>query len=364
MVALILRSPLLGRAIFVASIIYCVLQLGVFVPRNWARQDRERDVVNYHIAARAVLEHRPLYQIPTAFGPDQTLFVYIYAPPYAALIAPLGRLPFPTFARLWSVLLLLGFWGYAWCLACLYRAGARQTLRQWLCAALAVGLCYGSWRALALGEVDPMLWLLFGLGLVAMPSRAQGSSTAWIVGAAWAAAAMTKLFFAWPLLAALCLLGPSARRQVMAGGAAVVLPALLIGYARCGGEAFASWLREVLPALGQGTFNGDNFSLSMAALRLARAVGWEYSGGPLPEAARLWLSAATAGGPMLMFWFSRRHSPTVRCAWVGAAAALCAPTCWSSYLPILLAPGALWLGAQPDASVPTPQELSIEPRTG
>ena len=322
----IASSPILGRALTLLAILHCAFHLAVFFPRNWSRADRERDVVNYYIGARAALEGHKLYHPPSNFGPDSTHFHYIYLPPFAALVSPLGHLDFPTFARAWSVLLWAGFWIYAWCLAVL-AVGPRARWRHVLIAGLAIGVLRGSIESLALGQIDSVLWALFGLGLVGI---APGVSLA--LGAA------TKMFLGWPLLVTIRNEG----KGVLAQAVATSLALFVLGGLVCGFDSYRAWSREIAPMLEQGTFNPSNYSLSMAGLRLARVAGWNYEGGPLGVWPRLWLSAMSFAGSTAMWWATRRCRPAMQSALVGVAAVACAPTCWSTYLPLALAPVALW----------------------
>jgi hypothetical protein len=161
-------------------------------------------------------------------------------------------------------------------------------------------------------------------------------------GALLSVSMLVKVYGVWPLLVAI-----SRDRRLIIPAIMVSLAALGLGIGMCGVDSYTMWATAVLPVAGQGTFDSDNWSLSMGVLRLARWLGWEYTTGPLPQIARGWLSLAAVSGPALTWWWLRVRRPNTssewQIAWVGTAAALCAPLCWSSYLPLLLAPLALML---------------------
>ena len=287
-----------------------------------------RDMVLYYQAARAVNAGTPLYTPRPNYGPDSKPFEYLYPPPFAAAIAPLGRLEWPTFATLWRVGLMLAFVGYALCLTAL---SGRRDLWTWLIWLAILGQFWGTFRSLTLGQIDPVLWFLGAFGVwgaaATTPATRAGS------GVALGAASLVKIYGVWPLLA----VGKGENRQQIWGGAgAVAALGLALGAWKCGLESYAQWAHAVLPVAGQGTFNPDNFSFSMGVLRVAQWLGWHYAGGPLVGLPKLWLSFAAVAGPLLTLLLSRRLSVRWRVALVSCAAAWCAPLCWSTYLPLAL----------------------------
>ena len=329
-----LRSLLLwsGRA----AAIYLVFQWVTHsVVPTFNRTDTRRDMVLYYRAARAVNVGASLYTPRPNYGPDSKPFEYLYPPPFAAAIAPLGRLNWLTFARLWTVGLIVAFVGYALCLSALSGRGGFWWFLGWLAV---LRLCPGTTRAMSLGQIDPALWLLSGLGVwaIALPSSAGRA----VGGTALGAVSLVKIYAAWPLFA----VGKSeARAQIWGTALLVGALGLALGAWRCGLDAYPQWAHAVLPVAGQGTFNPDNFSFSMGVLRAARVVGWDYGGGPLTGLPKLWLSVAAIAGPLGALWGSRRLDLRWRVALITCVAAWCAPLCWSTYLPLALLPLALGL---------------------
>ena len=296
----------------------------------WALRDTRRDMVLYYQAARAVDAGAPLYTPRPNYGPDSKPFEYLYPPPFAAFIAPLGRTSWPTFVSLWRAGLLLSFVGYALCLSAL--CGRRDV---WMCALWLgiLGLWPGTFRALALGQIDPLLWLLGGLSV--WGARAATGTERWknrSCGVALGASSLVKIYGVWPLLT----IGREARARVWATAALVLALGLAWGVGRCGLDSYAQWARAVLPVAGQGTFNPDNYSFSMGVLRAARALGWNYAGGPLTGWPKAWLSCAAIAGPLSALLAVRKLEVRWRVALVSCAAAWCAPLCWSTYLPLAL----------------------------
>lgn len=323
-------------ALRATALIHLAVQLLVFLPRHWQREDTQRDVNYIYTAAHRVHTGQPLYRpwpeygphVHTTMGPPYTFDRHPYPPFLATFLAPLAELPFTTFARLWYLPLLAAFWVYAWSLArlSLHRVDAWTVL----IAGQVLTLFPGTYRALSLGQIDPILWALFGVALAVPALRGFGFATS----------AAVKLYAGWPLLFAIRREG----KQVLLPAFAVFVVCYLVAGLTLGFDILFVWARTMLPVVSQGTFNADNVSISFAGLRLAREFGWEYVPGPLPGAARLYLTTVGIAAPLLTGWFTRKRSANVQYAFVGCAAILFAPLCWSSYLPLLLVAVAAWIG--------------------
>ena len=322
--------------VLVVAVAHLATQLFVFLPNHWRRIDIYRDVTYLYSAAERVRTGEPLYwpwpeygpHVHTDMGPPYPFERHPYPPALASILAPATALPFATFARLWYILLLGSFWVYAWCLARL--AGGRADAWSVLIAGTLLALFPGTYRALSLGQIDPVLWALFGMALVTPALR----------GAALATSAAVKLYAGWPLLFAMRREG----RRVGLPALAVLAAGFLISGLTLGFQAFVTWATTMLPVVSQGTFNADNVSLSFAGLRLARTLGWDYAPGPLPPAARIYLTTVGIAAPLIVGWLTRRTRPALQYACVGCAAVVFAPLCWTSYLPLLLVLPAVWIG--------------------
>lgn len=323
----IARSRLLGKALFLLAIFHLVVQIAVVAPRELVRTDHDRDMPVYYQAAQAINENRPIYHLQPDYGPGHfPQSLYIYPPPFAAVIAPLGKLSFLQFNQIWFCLILLSFWLFAYCLAILAGNGSWRGVLIW---GLIAGLFPGTYTAIGLGQVDPMLWALFAAGLAGLARSS-----------VWALASLIKIFYAWPLLADTAGVIHQGDVKVLLrkfAPAVIILGALILyGGCVCGWQSYVIWIRDVLPTLSQGNFKHDNVSLSFAVLRAARALGWNYAGGPLTWLPHLWLSAASIGAPLLAWWFLRRYDTQIKYASMMSASVLFAPVCWTCYLPLLL----------------------------
>lgn len=252
-----------------------------------------------------------------------------YPPFIGAAISVLPPLAMSTWIHLWWVVAVGAFWGYAGVLAALAgQVGWRSTF-SW---ALVLMLLPGTWRAVALGNVDPLLWLGVGLALLVPALR----------GVALAAVALVKPYAMWPLAVAVVREGRSVAISALTLiGMATAGTAIVMGPARLA-DSLLAWVRYVPPLVGQGTWLGWNVSLPFLPLRLLRALGWlGHTSGPLPSAARLWLALASVAGPTATVWVARHEKPLMQYSMVMAAAVLCSPLAWASYLPFALAPIAL-----------------------
>lgn len=359
------RSPgssarwVLARVVLVGSALHLAVQLAHQAPLLWDEAATRQDVANYYHTVQRAARGDPLYRPWPEYGPHFATDEHPYPhdrhpyPPFlTAALTPLAGLGPLEFGRAWYVVLFAAFWVYAAALARL--ATGRVTAVGVVVAGGALGFTPGAWTALQVANVEPVLWALFGAAL-AFPA---------LRGFGLAASAMVKVYAAWPLLLAVRLEG----WRVLRSAAAAVALGTLAGCLALGPAVFftsiADWARHMLPVIGQGSWrvdtahNGINVSLSLAVLRLARRLGWEYVAGPLPGWARLYLTVVGIAAPLLAMWWTRRLEPALRYALVTVAAVAFAPLCWTTYLPLLLAPLALWIRRTNREREGAPQMLS------
>ncbi|HEX2189805.1 MAG TPA: glycosyltransferase 87 family protein [Longimicrobiaceae bacterium] len=337
------RGRVLLGALVLAAGLYLALLCRDLVPALWLRADRRDDLQRYFVVARRALLGLQLYWPWPDYGPHFATLGHPYPqerfpyPPFLpAALAPLARLPLLAFARAWFVVLYAGLLVYAASLARL--ATGRISPAGVVVAAAVVAALPGAQLAFMVGNVEPVLWALFGAALAFPAAR----------GPAFAASAMVKLYAAWPLAVAVSREGwRVARGAALAVAVGLAVGCVSLGPARFLG-AFLDWARYMLPVVGQGTFatdpvyGGTNLSLSFGVLRLARELGWEYRPGPLPVWARLYLTAVGVAAPLLAARTTRRmREPALRYGLVTVAAVVFAPLCWATYLPLLLAPLAV-----------------------
>jgi hypothetical protein len=352
------RSARRPRLLLAALAVIPALHLLVLVPELWRGAEETRDVVAYLMAAERVRAGELLYQAvppgPHVVGGGAP---YLYPPVLAAMTAlvPLSGAALVRFALLAGV---LAFWVYA---ACLDRVASRGRNSAWGTllwgALLTAGVA--PLGALWVGQVDVLIWALFGIALAFPAARGFG----------FAAAAFTKPFAVWPLGLALW----RERRPVVVGAVAAIALAAALSASAMGplrlAQASVQWLTDVYPALAQGQFGylvadvsaspaanhllgflgTGNLSLAFLPLQLAHAAGWEPAGAELPAWARVYLTTAGLAAPIVTLWLTRRRSLPLRYAAVMAAAVLFAPIVRATYLGILYAPVAAWLGENSQA---------------
>lgn len=311
------------------------MQIFVLAPGVLQRTDPYRDLIVYYQAAKNVLNGKQIYRAEISGAPDRhPEMIYIYPAPAAVVLAPLGKLSFVSFARVWTLILFAAFWVFAYALALLGKTTKENLLLATLLWGVVLLLFPGAMRGIILGQIDLILLAFFSLGL------------AFDLRHLWAAAALVKLFYAWPLLieaAEQRKSGPKEAAKVLWPSITTLCLLITLGGVVCGWDSYVTWAKTVLLVLSQGNFNSDNFSLSFAVLRLLHWSGiWKYSGGPINGAPHLWLSFAAIAGPALTWWLMRRAPLQMRAAAVTAAAALCAPVMWSTYMPVLLPLAALY----------------------
>jgi len=307
--------------------LHLVYQLGVMAPEVWERTDRFRDVVVYFDAATRLKNGVDVYQPWPNYGVQLTPFRFFYTPPFLLLVRPLAELPFVWFARLWLLLMLGAMWVYSFCLAKL--ATQKWDWKAALVFGMVIDLGLHGWITIALGQAEPIMWLLFGLALTTR------NRAGWL-----ALATLVKVHPVWSLGLAL----HEGKRAAWKSALLFALPVIAASFWLAGAHNWVRWWPATQPVASQGTFNTDNWSIPFAGIRLAHALGIVPNSGTLPPLARFYLSACAVAGPLGAMVAARKLSPNLRLSLVACAAILCAPLCWSLYMPLLLLPLAVWVG--------------------
>jgi hypothetical protein len=321
----LLHSDLLKKALVFVAILHLVAIFGYSLPVRLLRTDVDRDLIAYYQAVERMHNNEALYLDLLEKGPHKPdKPVYQYPPVLSSVLAMMPAMSFMTFARVWTLLLYLAFWVYSICLAKI--AVGRVTTKGVLVAGLVLSLFPGTHIALSLGQIDPLLWALFGIALTVPTLR----------GAGFMAVTLVKPWAVWPLLWSF-----RDGRKVITNALIVFLVAVFLGiFMRSGDLYFSEWLtwfRDILPSLGQGTWSSGNWSISFAVLRVINQFGlWDYSGGILPLWARLWLLLCGIVLPMLVGFFLRKKCTILQLSAIGCTAVIFSPICWTSYLPVLL----------------------------
>jgi hypothetical protein len=334
-------SKLVRAILLLTALLHLGIQLFYWLPRVWSRQDIQRDMTVYYQAAQKAQAHRPLYHPLVSNAPDFNRGAYIYPPQFAIVVSPVARLPYLTYARLVYLLEIAAFWSFA--LALVMLAGARRTVENVLLWGVLLGITPGTSEAMTLGQVDPLLWALFGFALC---TRHRGL----LLGIS----AQIKPF----ALLVVAIAAWRERGRVLWPAAAVIGLGVLLGAVVYGPMSFVRWAQWGLPIPTQGSFDPNNISLTYAGLRLARALGcWVYTGGELPLGARLYLAVAGLLGVACAAYWGRRLTPAMHYAVTLVVGVLCSPLCWITYLPLALVPFALFI-----QQMRSPAETPLEPK--
>lgn len=306
-----LRSPVV-TGLMLANV---ALHVGLLLPLTWGRYFAMADADVYAVAAQHALHGGPLYPL-TPQGDPRTptggYLPFLYPPPFAAALAPLGWLPHLALVRLSYLLAFAFFWVYAALLARL--ANGRITVRGVLGAGLILMVFPGTYFNLVAGQVEPLLWTMFALAVIGVGR-----------GGMLAASCLVKPFAAWPL----ALAAWREPRRVLPWAAAVLAAGILAGGLVCGWDSYAQWLSYTPARMYRVAFFHENVSLGLMPLRL---LGFTQ----LPDWGRVFLLGMYVVMPGLVAWVMRKRPVAVQIAWVGAAAILFAPFSRMYYLPVVL----------------------------
>lgn len=298
------------------------------------------DTIQIWFQGERIRESIALYHAMPGYGPDvmagpvdyPLVSNSPYLPPLGAVASLLPPISMENFARVSHVFLLIFLWVNSALLGRLvsgkWNLGAAFTAHGLLL------LCPGTLLMMASGNIEPLLWCLFGLAFLHPQMR----------GAALIMMAAVKVHAIWPLLFLLGRYPRQTIRSALPAVMALVAVTVIAMGAKDTLHAGLDWLEFIPPALGQGTFYSRNVSLSFLVVRMTRWGGWEYPGGPLPDLLRAWLLFASVLGPLLVGWIFRRRAPEVQMGAVMAAALLSSPLCWMGYLPALYGPFAWVVG--------------------
>ncbi|HEX9996765.1 MAG TPA: glycosyltransferase family 87 protein [Abditibacterium sp.] len=316
---------LLAKAVVALAIFHAAFLFLVWFPDNWMRADRFRDFTVYFDAALRLKNGAPLYQIWPDYTPADFPSRFFYPPPFLLLTRPLVEFDYIWFGRIWTTFLLVAFWIYALCLAKL--STGKTGLRAVLVAGLAINLCPRGYAALGYGNFEPVMWACYGIAL----------STSFRA-APLAFAAMIKLHPVWVL----ALVIRNEGKRAFWTAFAVIVGGFTFGIWLCGWQNALNWWPATSPVVSQGTFVPDNVSISFALIRFFEFVGWIQRDLPLPIWAKAYLSMMALGAPLTALILTRHQPQNLRYALIACATILFAPLCWSIYLPLLLAPAAIW----------------------
>lgn len=283
-----------------------------------------RDIETYYYAARAAYQRQTPYEPLGEMALQPKLGAYIYPPPFAVLIAPLGALPPVVFYRVWFVLLEVALWMF--CVALVEISGSRHT---WQATLLPGPLALSPLLMVSFGfgQVDLFVFALCVLALVlALRNRPH------LAALLLAAGACVKIY---PVL----LLLPLARRfgwRVLATAGGFLCVAAGLSAAWFGSGIFGDFVRNAVPIVAQGFPHEENISPAALVTRLAVWIGWADPALPAP----LWLRASTLTMSVLMLvflvWTSWRIPFPESYGWVAGLSILFAAYCFTAYWTMFL----------------------------
>jgi hypothetical protein len=311
----LLHERLVVGLLSAVGLLVLIGQVFVWYPRYALHPPAPDDGLDFPIYQRAATRaaHGLTPYESCAHAPAAPPGCLLYPPPFAAAIAPAGRLSADAFQKGAYLLLLVAFWAYAAALVKLARGEVRAT--ETLIAGVLLFLTPGLNITMSLGNLDLIVWALVAWGLTSA-----GALPLLVVAAA---------FKIWPAvsLAVLVVAKPARVRPV-------ILTALLLfagTIAVLGLSSFRDWRALAVPGLLAGTLRSTNVSVVAVLGRLGFAL-------PTPLLTALPIAAALA------VWIALRKQPErLRASLCGIAAMICAPICWWKYAAVLLIPGAVWI---------------------
>jgi hypothetical protein len=285
------------------------------------------DFLAYHAAAARVVDGHPLYD--TSFEAAGGFGLFYYPPPFLPLILPLGLLGEGAATTAWLVVLVAAFAGGV----ALMPVAART---RWLVVLLA-GLSWPFLYAVKLGQVGPLLFLLFAAGwrwlerpgVPAAGSRRGGDTprTSLAIGGSAAVGAAIKLqpglVLAWALL--------TRRWAALAIGAVVLGVLAALATLLAGPGAWSDFLLLV-GRVSDPITTPHNFTPGAVAYQL----------GVARDAASVLQLASMALALSLVVVAALRWPAVPSYLVVAVASQLLSPILWDHYAMLLLLPVA-WL---------------------
>jgi hypothetical protein len=290
-------------------IVAVLVLTGVVAGNLWFAGDTlGYDFRAYHAAAVRVLDGRPLYDL--GFEAAGGFGLFYYPPFFAPLILVFGLLSETTAIWIWTALLLAAF---AVGVAIL---PVSRTVRWWV--VLLAGVSWVFAYAVKLGQVGPILFLLFAIGWRWLDSPVR-------VGVSTALGTAIKLqpgiLFVWALLT---------RRFAAVVVGALVLAALgVVATLVAGGAAWGDFAR-LIGQVADPIATPHNVTPG--------AIAWQLGAGAEVAQAVQWLAMAAVVGALVAAcrWATGEASFLVGVV----ASQLLSPVLWDHYAMLLLLPVA------------------------
>ena len=266
------------------------------------------DFLAYHQAAVRLLHGEPLYDL--SFQTTGGFGLFYYPPTFATLILPLGLLSATTAVWAW-IAILLGSFGLGVVLLPVTR-----TVRWWI--VLLAGLSWPFAYAIKLGQVGPILFLLFAIGWRWLDDPIR-------LGASAALGTAVKLqpgiLFVWALL--------TRRWSAIAAGAVVVGVIALVGTLLAGAGAWSDFF-ILVRQVGDPITTVHNFTPGAIAYQLRVPAG----------AASVIQLASTVVVLSAIVVAARMARPEASYLVAVIASQLLSPVLWDHYALLLLLPVA------------------------
>jgi len=284
---------------------------GVIVIAAVAANTFAYDFYAYHMAANRVLAGQPLYD-PTIKA-SGVFGLYYYPPPFVLAILPLALLTSGVAVWVWlwlsAAMLVAGIW----------LMPVSPTVR-WGTLLLA-GLSWPVAYALKLGQVGPILFLLFAAGWRWLDRPA-------ILGLSGALGAMVKIqpgiVLAWAVV--------TGRWRAVAIGSAVLVAGGIIATLVAGGPSIWGDYARLLDNVSDATFLPHNYTPGAVAFQLG-----------VPGAGAIAIQVAASIAVVLVMIVAARRLPSDASYLVAVIASqLLSPVLWDHYAMLLLLPVA-WM---------------------
>jgi hypothetical protein len=317
-------------------LLFTVAHLAIQLPTVARVAGTNRDLQVYYGAAQAASLRRSPYTPPGVWTLRQVPGTYLYPPPFAAALVPLGLLPRAGFYVTWYAILEASLWLFCGALVWVAIGGS-----LWRSAILAGPLAFSPLLAVSfsMGQADLPVFALCALAL-ALALRGRPGPASLLL----ALAACAKIYPALLLL-------PVTRRF----GWRPLLVAALAGAIAAGASAlwlgpgtFRDFLADAIPVVSQGTLHRENTSLAALFSRSAVAAGLVDPSLPSPTWLRVvntLMGFGVLAGVVVATW--KLPFPTAF-GWVAGLSVLAGGICWTSYWSMFLMLAAvLWRASQP-----------------
>lgn len=301
----------LRAALPIVAVALVVMVPGLIVLASVAAGTFAFDFLAYHQAAQRVLAGERLYDpsvlVTGGFG------LFYYPPPFVLAIVPLGLLSATVASWIWlglSAAMLVGAIGLL-----PVRAGVRWT------TLLLAGLSWPVAYALKLGQVGPLLLLLFALGWRWLDRPARFG----VIGALGAIVKIQPgIVLAWAVL--------TRRPVAVVVGVIVLLGAALTATVALGGPSMWADYVGLLRNVSDPIQTPHNFTPGAVAFQIGLSTA---------VAAAIQVASSVAA-VLAVIWSARRLRPDASFLVAVIASQLLSPVLWDHYALLLLLPVA-WL---------------------